>query len=110
MKSEGRHGGQAEGEMCFTLAPDRTIIRLGRLPSWEAGRGANNYSLFTRPGSRGEQQKKRQMGGGSVDTDTEQVRARSPNPSPTHRLGKPDPLRLTEHTKCSRYFWAFMLS
>lgn len=30
--------------MCFTLAPDRTIIRLGRLPSWEAGRGANNSS------------------------------------------------------------------
>jgi hypothetical protein len=48
--------------MCFTLAPDRTIIRLGRSPSWEAGRGANNYSLFTRPGSRGEQQKKTAKG------------------------------------------------
>ena len=44
MKSEARHGGQAEGDVCFTLAPDRTIIRLGRSPSWEAGRGANNYS------------------------------------------------------------------
>lgn len=38
-----------------SLAPDRTIIRLGRLTSWEAGRGANNYSLFARPGSWGEQ-------------------------------------------------------
>jgi len=44
VKSEGRHRGQTEGEMYFTLAPDRTIIRLGRLPSWEAGRRANNYS------------------------------------------------------------------
>ena len=42
-----------------SLAPDRTIIRLGRLPSWEAGRGANNYSgarnAAHRPASQNEQ-------------------------------------------------------
>ena len=62
--------------------------------------GANNSSLSHPAASSTEQKKKKEQRHGSLgNSDTEQVRGRSPNPSPTHRLVKPDPHRLTEHTK-----------
>ena len=97
---------------------ERTIVRGARSPSWEAGSGANNSSFFTQQHAyrtiirhaslaleeHRTKEKKKQRHGSPRSTNTEQSESESDNPTPTPQLVKPDPARLTEHTKCWRYF------
>ena len=76
-------------------------------PAWPAARSEQLF-VFTTPSKKNTEQKKKKSRGTAVwATPTPN---KSESPSPTARLVKPDPPRLTEHTKCMRYFWVFMLS
>ena len=77
-------------------ARQHQFAQLGQRP------GANNYSFLLEAAWRNTEQKKKRSKGTAVwATPTPN---KSESPSPTARLIKPDPPRLTEHTKCRRYF------
>ena len=100
----------------------KSEVRKTSLPSFPAGSGTNNSSLSHPAASCTEQLFVLPAGiSSSANKWCEQkawqkpVRAaltpnKSESPSPKARLVKPDDLRDTEHTKCKRYLWAFMLS
>ena len=100
----------------------KSEVRKTKLPSCPAGSGTNNSSL-SHPAASGTEQLFVLPAGISSRANKwcEQeawqklIRAaltpnKSESPSPKARLVKPDDLRDTEHTKCKRYLWAFMLS
>ena len=100
----------------------RTIVQGARSPSFPAGSGTNNSSLSHPAASCTEQLFVLPAGISSRANKWCEQRAwqklfraaptpnKSESPSPKARLVKPDDLRDTEHTKCKRYLWAFMLS
>ncbi len=100
----------------------KSEVRKTKLPSFPAGSGTNNSSLL-HPAASGTEQLFVLPAGISSRANKwceqrawqKPVRAaptpnKSESPSPKARLVKPDDLRDTEHTKCKRYLWAFMLS
>jgi len=100
----------------------KSEVRQIKFTSFPAGSGTNNSSL-SRPAASGTEQLFVLPAGISSRANKwceqrawqKPVRAaptpnKSESPSPKARLVKPDDLRDTEHTKCKRYFWAFMLS
>ena len=100
----------------------KSEVRKIKLPSFPAGSGTNNSSLSHPAASCTEQLFVLPAGISSRANKWCEQRAwqklfraaptpnKSESPSPKARLVKPDDLRDTEHTKCKRYFWAFMLS
>ena len=70
-------------------------------PAWPAARSEQLFVLTTPSRKNAEQKKKKSRGTAVWATPTPN---KSESPSPTARLVKPDPPRLTEHTKCRRYF------
>ena len=87
------------------LVLEQTIVHFHTRPQ----AAPNNYSFY-HLGSRPERTNGADKERGRSYSEQLRTPNKSESPSPKARLVKPDDLRDTEHTKCMRYLWAFMLS